>query len=884
MTRLLDIGVSGLTAHQRALATTGQNISNAGVEGYSRQEVVFETRGAQFAGDAFVGRGVDVGTIRRITDEYLVRQSFTDIARVGELSVFRDGIEQLDNLLSSEETGLSGSLDQLFASLQAASESPTSLPLRQQVLTNADNLISRYQGIAGQIDAIVDQSDDAMVALARQINSIADGLAQVNAEVQAAGGNLAKSNDLLDRRDQLLRDLSENIGFTTSTQDNGMINIFVGGGQALVQGSSANQLTTLKGTTENSGLELAIVSNGVPKVITERVVGGALGGILQFRSQGLGDAANQLGLVQTLASHNFNSLHSEGVDLNGLSGGDFFTSINDRDSQLFRAKSAIANKGSSVVSVSIDDPSVLVASDYALELSQAGNLLAFSITRQSDGAVINSGAIPNSFPQSLSVTDGFTVNLESGDFQAGDKFILSPARLSPSSVERLVADPASLALGLPVSTSEGVGNLGSGAISQVESLASGLNSLADKQLAQQKRSESPPLVVRFTSESTYDILDNSNPAQPAQLSPPLRGLSFLPGRNNPVLDFDLQSSMLTTSGAFAFTASAGLLGTTTNGNPGENIVLTQTDSTTGLSSSQSLVLLPGESASTAAARLSDVSGVNATANTQVQLQISDDALAPPMQVRLNGVDLTDAANGPVPNPINAKFLSIRINQLFAGSGISASANGASMSIRSVNGEDLTLENLGAGTDTITLTSINGVAASVTAGAGQELVVAGTVEVVLDKNLALSSSGGFLGASTASGLPAYLGYAATISGKPQVGDEFLINTGSTGKGDNRNALALAALQTADTGRGGSSINDVYAQLVGSVGNKASSARIDSEAAQSLLTQTSERLSSVSGVNLDEEAARLLEYEQAYNASAQVISIARSIFDSLLAAFR
>ncbi|MDB4451274.1 hypothetical protein N9121_02870, partial [Pseudomonadales bacterium] len=189
--------------------------------------------------------------------------------------------------------------------------------------------------------------------------------------------------------------------------------------------------------------------------------------------------------------------------------------------------------------------------------------------------------------------------------------------------------------------------------------------------------------------------------------------------------------------------------------------------------------------------------------------------------------------------------------------------------RSVNGEDLTLENLGAGTDTITLTSINGVAASVTAGAGQELVVAGTVEVVLDKNLALSSSGGFLGASTASGLPAYLGYAATISGKPQVGDEFLINTGSTGKGDNRNALALAALQTADTGRGGSSINEVYAQLVGSVGNKASSARIDSEAAQSLLTQTSERLSSVSGVNLDEEAARLLEYEQAYNASAILV---------------
>ena len=127
MTRLLDIGVSGLTAHQRALATTGHNIANAGVEGYSRQEAVFDTLPTQLRAGNFVGSGVGVETIRRITDELITRQSYVDISRLSELEVLSAGVEQVDFLLSSEETGLSGALNELFSSLQAVSEAPTSL-------------------------------------------------------------------------------------------------------------------------------------------------------------------------------------------------------------------------------------------------------------------------------------------------------------------------------------------------------------------------------------------------------------------------------------------------------------------------------------------------------------------------------------------------------------------------------------------------------------------------------------------------------------------------------------------------------------------------------------------------------------------------------------
>ena len=82
----------------------------------------------------------------------------------------------------------------------------------------------------------------------------------------------------------------------------------------------------------------------------------------------------------------------------------------------------------------------------------------------------------------------------------------------------------------------------------------------------------------------------------------------------------------------------------------------------------------------------------------------------------------------------------------------------------------------------------------------------------------------------------------------------------------------------------SIAESYGQLVARVGVQAASANLDREAAESLLTQAVARRDSISGVNLDEEAARLIQFQQAYTASAQIITVARQIFDTLLSAFR
>jgi flagellar hook-associated protein 1 FlgK len=120
----------------------------------------------------------------------------------------------------------------------------------------------------------------------------------------------------------------------------------------------------------------------------------------------------------------------------------------------------------------------------------------------------------------------------------------------------------------------------------------------------------------------------------------------------------------------------------------------------------------------------------------------------------------------------------------------------------------------------------------------------------------------------------------MTGTPRAGDQFLIGFNEAGVSDNRNALALARLQTDRVlGGGNTSFFDAYAQLVESVGSRTSEARIQQEAAQGLLAQSVGLREAVSGVNLDEEAGNLIKFEQAYNASARVISVARDIFNVL-----
>lgn len=141
------------------------------------------------------------------------------------------------------------------------------------------------------------------------------------------------------------------------------------------------------------------------------------------------------------------------------------------------------------------------------------------------------------------------------------------------------------------------------------------------------------------------------------------------------------------------------------------------------------------------------------------------------------------------------------------------------------------------------------------------------------------------------VPAAFDYQVTISGRPSGGDNFSVSFNTNGVSDNRNALNLVNLQNkaviginpAAPDTTGSSFSDSYGDLVERVGTLTSQARVDGEATGAILKQATDNRDSVSGVNLDEEAAKLIQFEQYYQASAQIIQVARNLFDTLINTF-
>jgi len=127
-----------------------------------------------------------------------------------------------------------------------------------------------------------------------------------------------------------------------------------------------------------------------------------------------------------------------------------------------------------------------------------------------------------------------------------------------------------------------------------------------------------------------------------------------------------------------------------------------------------------------------------------------------------------------------------------------------------------------------------------------------------------------------------GISFTIRGTPSTNDVFTIGRNSNGISDNRNGVLLGSLQTQSTMEGGTATyQSSYSAIVSQIGNKAREVEITGKAQQTLYEQAETTRAQLSGVNLDEEAANLLRYQQAYQAAAKMMDVASSLFDEILA---
>jgi len=889
MSVLINTAITGIRLNQTAMSVTGNNIVNANTEGYSRQSIVQSSNPALLTPAGYLGAGVRVDDIFRQTEKYLVDQVVRDISVLSDADTYLFNVSQINNLLASEKTNLSRQVNDFFSAVNESVNDPASLLSRQLLLTQSNQMTAGFKAVESRLIGQNDSVNKQLVGAADNISSMAKQIADLNRIIGESlqPGIGSQPNELLDKLDMVIRDLSKFVNVTTVSRNEGGKDIFIGQGQPLVVGNTTQTLKAVPGSTDASRYELVFVGTQGNQLVTKLITGGEVGALSRFRDEALDPAIGAIGLLATSIAFEVNQQNKLGMDLEGSLGSFIFADVNGAAASRDRIKSSLSNSlpDDRVMNVKIESVSDLKISDYELRITGPGT--NYSLIRLSDGKNVNAGLLSTSYPQSIAV-DGFRIHVEAGKFQPGDRFLIQPTKSGARQLQVQITRAEEFALASAIRVETAVSNQGG-----VKLLSTEVNSV-DTDLFKTPGKLSPPMIVRFTSATTYDVLDNSDPARPVQLNPPLTNLSFTPGARNSLFPSEPGGTSVASSGAAVAQLQTG---SSANGYPGEVLRFQTVNDKTGFIREQNLTLLPDESAANAARRISSLVGMQATAYSSVVLSDFLSGGVDPLTLSLNGVDLTDpalvvpgdASPESIPNPLTADFLRDRINRIPAlqAQGISARSNGVDLTVFSTQGVDLSFSVDGSGSLRAGEPSqlIN---APAPADPALNFTVGGKIDVQLTANSQMFSNrnDGIFGAAPA-GLPNYRGIQVVMTsgtganGAPKAGDSFNISFNQDGTADSRNGLAILGLNSRPALLNGNlTYSAAYGQLAESLGILTSQARINQNAGESMLRQSMDAMQSVSGVNLEEEAARLIQLEQHYNASARLITLARDLFDTLL----
>lgn len=434
MAGMLGIGLSGLNVAQLQLNTTSHNIANANTTGYTRQTVQQLANDAQFTGTGFFGRGVQIGNVTRQYNEFLDLQVRNSTNRFAEYSTYSAQISQINNMLADPTVGLSPVFNNFFAAVQDIAANPTSMAARQAMLSAAEDVAGRFRAVDGRIQEIRDGTESEIGVTVSRINSIAQEIAELNERIalaQASGAGY-QANDLQDQRNNKLLELNQFIQARGVIESDGQMSVFIGTGQPLLLGKTITPLTTTPDPADPSRQIVAIRQpNGNEVLLPEKLLaGGALGGLLAFRREALDLAQTQVDLLARTFIEAVNGLHRQGVDLDGLAGGDLFGST------MVRA----AGSGNNPPSIGLVNDRLLDRNSYLITYD-SGEASGYVLQRLSDGQVFND-------PEAQL---GFSITLPASPVD-GEQYIVEPLRNAAATMNVLIGNPARLAAGLPMTT------------------------------------------------------------------------------------------------------------------------------------------------------------------------------------------------------------------------------------------------------------------------------------------------------------------------------------------------------------------------------------------------------------------------------------------------
>ena len=445
MTDLIGIGVSGLSAYQRALATTSNNVANLQTEGYVRQRAVLASSGQDGGSKISIGTGVRFAEVQRLYDRFAEE----NLQRAGSMLEAEAGLlkelQALQDAIGSSEVGLHGAFQDFFDGARELEAAPASAGARAGFLAKAEGLAARFRGLAGTATNLDNGTRAQIDQAVRESNTRLSELAALNKQLLRKGSSSEQPMQLLDQRDNAIRELSSRLGVTAVIGDNGTATIYAGesaSGVALVENGVARTITASFDAYDIGKADFVLDAASRP-VIIPGIKSGQIGGLVSFRRDGLGLAINKLDDLALSFGRAVNKLHRSGLDSAGRPGEDLFY-VGPKFTV-----DARANGGSGRLSVSIVDANVVEASSYQVRFNASAG--GFEVREVRSGRTVTGSA-----PLEM---DGLRFTVE-GMPRDGDTFLVSPDDHPSATFAAIIKDGSQVASAGRFAVRSSTGNLG----------------------------------------------------------------------------------------------------------------------------------------------------------------------------------------------------------------------------------------------------------------------------------------------------------------------------------------------------------------------------------------------------------------------------------------
>ncbi len=460
----MNVGVSALIANQQALTTTGHNIANVNSAAYSRQTIATKALVGQNMGTGYVGKGVQVATIMRNYNELLGKQSNAANAASAADAIRYQSLVQMQDVYSGGDSSLGAAINSMMNAFADVEAAPADGTARNVVLTRMSELTARFRAASATLQEMDYATNQQVTNNVTLVNNLAGQVASLNTQIARALASGHQPNDLLDARDQIIREINQYVQTTQVDADSGAINLFVGGSQALVLGSSTGQLSVAETAEYPGSGKLSLYfsqPNGERVELTANMVGGGeIAGLLKFNNDDLVTGRNLLGRLALSIGTELNQQNKLGLTLSGNFGSDLFK-LTTATTGWSNIAGYDAGNAAQSAQAAVTDTHALVASDYRIQFNGAGGA---QLVRLSDGKLTDLSVDPVTGDIEQTV-DGlqFTVpGAVTNAAQKGQSILFQPFSKAADEIQPLVHNAADLAVSNAVTaniTSSNAGTL-----------------------------------------------------------------------------------------------------------------------------------------------------------------------------------------------------------------------------------------------------------------------------------------------------------------------------------------------------------------------------------------------------------------------------------------